>query len=261
VNVLDKILDSKREKLNELKKYRSFADIRNEAEAVNRPVISFSESLKNSDTGIIAEFKRRSPSKGAINETASVENVVAGYAAAGAAAVSVLTDGEYFGGSTADLVNARKVSTVPLLRKDFIIDGYQICEAKIAGADFILLIAAAMDSVSQCKDLADFARLLGLEILLEIHGESELDFISAGVNAVGVNNRNLKTFVTDTAISVNLAAKIPENCIKVSESGISNPETVKQLKNIGYCGFLMGENFMKESDPAKAFACFVNKLK
>ena len=262
MNILKKILATKREEIDAGNSRRSFEELLAEARAVERPVVSFSAALAASETGIIAEFKRRSPSKGFFDANADANVVFGGYAAGGAAAVSVLTDGEYFGGSLADLVAARRATAnVPLLRKDFIIDPRQICEARIAGADFVLLIAAAMDGKGQCEDLAGFARSLGLETLLEIHGESELDFVGEAIDAVGVNNRDLTTFVTDVAVSERICPLVPSGFAKISESGISSPDTVKSLRKLGFDGFLMGENFMRTGDPAQAFADFANALR
>jgi indole-3-glycerol phosphate synthase len=260
MDILEKILSTKREEVAASQRQRSFTDIYSEAREVSREALPFSESLRRSATPIIAEFKRRSPSKGFINREADVSTVVSGYAVHGAAAISVLTDRGYFAGSLADLTAARQVSSVPLLRKDFIISPYQLCEARIAGADVVLLIASALTR-EQCSELAHFARSLHLEALLEVHGEAELGHINPHVNAVGVNNRNLSTFATDTATSLRLAPLIPGSCVKVSESGISDTETVKALQKAGFGGFLMGENFMKTANPAQALAAFVRALK
>jgi indole-3-glycerol phosphate synthase len=259
MNILDKILDTKRIEINTNTKIRVFEDIFEEAKSITRTVPSFSKSLQNSDNHIIAEFKRRSPSKGFFNADADAETIVGGYSATGAAAISVLTDRDYFGGSLNDLVAARKHSAVPLLRKDFIIDPYQICEARIAGADVILLIAAAM-TVEKCEELAKFARSLNLEVLLEIHNEQELKYLNPFVNVVGVNNRDLTTFITDVSVSYRLASMIPDEFLKISESGISSPSTVRSLLDAGFHGFLMGENFMKTQNPVKALEDFFREL-
>jgi indole-3-glycerol phosphate synthase len=256
MNILDKILVTKRTEVDRSNKIRVFEDLCEEAMSITRPVISFVKALQNSDNHIIAEFKRRSPSKGFFNASADVKTIVGGYSSTGAAAISVLTDHDYFGGSLDDLSDARKVSIAPLLRKDFIIDPYQICEARIAGADVILLIAAAITS-NRCAELAEFARSLDLEVLLEIHNEQELAHINPFIDAVGVNNRDLTTFVTDVSVSYRLAPMIPESFLKISESGISSPATVKGLYDAGFRGFLMGENFMKEPDPDKALKNFI----
>jgi indole-3-glycerol phosphate synthase len=255
MNILDKILATKRVELDRNSKIRVFEDIFEEAKSVTRPALSFVGALQDSSSHIIAEFKRRSPSRGFFND-AEVETIVGGYSAVGAAAISVLTDNDYFGGSLDDLSAARKVSAVPLLRKDFIIDPYQICEARIAGADVILLIAAAM-TVDRCAELAEFARSLNLQVLLEIHNGQELNYINPFVNAVGVNNRDLTTFVTDVSVSYRLAPMIPDNFLKISESGISSISTLKSLQNAGFQGFLMGENFMKNPHPVEALRKFL----
>ena len=259
MTILDQIITAKRQEVALAKARKPFDKIWLEAQAVDLPALSFSEALLTSDTGIIAEFKRRSPSKGFIHKGADVAAVVAGYSAGGAAAISVLTDREYFGGSLGDLRTARQVAGIPLLRKDFIIDPYQICEARIAGADVVLLIAAAL-TPDLTSELARFARSLGLEVLLEIHQGAELGHINEYIDVVGVNNRNLATFDTDIAVSEQLATLIPDGLIKISESGISAPETVGKLRKQGFRGFLMGENFMKTTDPALALAGFLKEL-
>lgn len=224
-----------------------------------RPVLSLRDSLLNPhSTGIIAEFKRRSPSKGIINDKAGVADVTRGYAAGGAACLSVLTDERFFGGSDADLVTAR-VNDIPILRKEFIVDEYQIVEARAMGADVILLIAACL-TPPEVKRLAGFARGLGLEVLLEIHGEDELDHIADETAIVGVNNRDLKTFTVDIDRSIRLSRRIPAGKVLVAESGISNAETIVHMKGAGFRGFLIGENFMKTADPAAAFRKFVSEL-
>ena len=260
MNILDKILSAKRLEIDRNSRIRAFGEIFEEAKSVTRPAPSFVDALQNSDNHIIAEFKRRSPSKGFFDAGADVETVVGGYSSAGAAAISVLTDRDYFGGSLDDLSAARKVSAVPLLRKDFIIDPYQICEARIAGADLVLLIAAAM-TADRCAELAGFARSLGLEVLLEIHNEQELTHLNPSVDVVGVNNRDLTTFVTEVAVSHRLSPLIPAGFLKISESGISSPSTVKELYAAGFRGFLMGENFMKEPNPSEALKRFIEEMK
>ncbi|MDR2424646.1 MAG: indole-3-glycerol phosphate synthase TrpC [Prevotellaceae bacterium] len=260
MNILEKIIATKRREISILNQNRSYADILSEAQSVERVKLSFSDALIKSDTKIIAEFKRRSPSKGFFCADANVAEIVGGYSSLGAAAISVLTDSEYFSGAIDDMVEARKVSAVPLLFKDFIIDPVQICAARIAGADVVLLIAAAMSNPAQCEQLARFARLLNLEVLLEIHNEKELNYLNSYVNVVGVNNRDLTTFVTDVSISLKLGALIPNSFVKISESGISSPNTVKQLRQAGFQGFLMGENFMKNPRPTESFKQFLSAL-
>lgn len=239
---------------------KPFEAILGEAQAVNRPVFSFKDALARSKSGIIAEFKRRSPSKGFIHEGAKVADIVPGYAKAGAAACSVLTDITYFGGSADDLKEARRLVNIPLLRKDFMIDEYQICEARIWGVDVILLIAAAL-TPTEVERLGTFAHTLGLEVLLEIHDACELAHICPAVDVIGINNRNLATFVTDVQTSFELGRQIPGDYLRISESGISSPDTVRRLGEAGFRGFLMGENFMKEADPAEALHCFIEELK
>lgn len=217
---------------------------------------SISDPLKN---GIIAEYKRASPSKGIINDHASVESVVRGYQEAGVSAASVLTDGPFFKGSLGDLVAARAVLQVPLLRKEFIIDEYQVVESKAYGADIILLIAAVLDP-RRIKALSESAKSLGLNVLLEVHNRLELDrSMMDGIDAIGVNNRNLNDFTVSLDHSLELVDLIPDRFIKVSESGISNPTTIRHLRNVGFEGFLIGENFMKTANPANAIKEFVEK--
>lgn len=217
--------------------------------------------LDQNKTGIIAEFKRASPSKGLINGNSGVAETVAGYQAAGASAVSVLTDNDFFQGGLADLTAAREALTIPLLRKEFIIDRYQIAEAKAYGADIILLIAACL-TAEEIVDLSSYAKSLGLNVLLEVHDAEELDkSLVDGVDAIGVNNRNLKDFTVSIAQSVALVKQIPDRYMKVTESGISDPATVKQLRSEGFQGFLIGENFMKTEDPASTMAAFVKAIR
>jgi indole-3-glycerol phosphate synthase len=222
---------------------------------------SLSRSLvRSGSSGIIAEFKRRSPSKGVINDRVRPEIVTKGYADAGASGLSVLTDGKYFGGSTTDFTAARKANPfTPLLRKDFIIDAYQVYESGMLNADVILLIAAVLDKTEILRFTA-IAHELGMEVLLELHDESELDKIGKETDLVGINNRNLKDFKVDTDRSLRLLDRIPANTVKISESGISDPETVDFLRTRGFQGFLMGENFMKSENPASACADFIAKL-
>jgi indole-3-glycerol phosphate synthase len=215
--------------------------------------------LDETKTGIIAEFKRRSPSKGIINNDADVVEITSAYADNGASALSILTDEDFFGGCADDLVKAR-INQIPILRKDFIIDEYQIVEAKSIGADAILLIAACL-SPRQVGRLAKFAKNLGMEVLLELHEQRELDHICDETDMIGINNRNLKTFEVDIDRSLQMAEKIPADRIKVSESGISSVEKIILFRKNGFYGFLIGEHFMKEKNPAMAFASFVNKLK
>ena len=259
MTILDKIIAEKYKEVDAQKRLVSVAQLE-KREAFSRPSLSLKASLTRSgSTGIIAEFKRKSPSKGIINDEVRVEDVTFGYANAGAAGLSVLTDRQFFGGSIIDLVAARSVNQIPVLRKDFMVDEYQIIEAKAMGADVILLIAASLD-VPLIKKLATCAKSLGLEILFEIHAEEELEKIIDEVDMVGVNNRNLHDFKVDIEHSLRLAAQLPSQFVKVSESGIDNPETIKYLRNNGFRGFLIGENFMKQMDPGAACKDFIKEL-
>lgn len=224
-----------------------------------RPVNSLRQALlAEGSTGIIAEFKRRSPSKGTINDLAAIREVTRGYVAAGAAGLSVLTDERFFGGTEADFHEARTGNTAaPLLRKEFIIDEYQLLEAKAWGADVVLLIAACLPP-AELAELARLARSLGLEVLLEVHSREELDrCFGPDITLVGVNNRNLKTFGVSLDTSLQLAEHIPAQAVKISESGLSDPAALTTLRAAGYQGFLIGENFMKTPDPAAALRSFL----
>lgn len=257
-NILDKIIANKRLEVEKQKNITSLAEL--EKQIANVPkTLSFREALKNSKTGIIAEFKRRSPSRDWIFKDARVEDIIPLYSQNGASAISVLTDMDFFGGELADLELAHSLTKTPLLRKDFVIDEYQLYQAKASGASAILLIASAL-TVTETKQLAQKAKELNLDVLLEIHNEQESGHINDKVDVVGVNNRNLGTFVTDIQISFDLADKIPDEFVKISESGISQPQTVIDLRQAGYRGFLMGENFMKTGDPGKALDDFIKQL-
>lgn len=261
MNILDQIIADKRVEVEQRKSLYPVKLLEQSVYFEGRPV-SLKKYLRRDDkSGIIAEFKRKSPSKGAINPGASVEKVTIGYMQAGASGLSVLTDQKYFGGKSEDLTSARSFNFCPILRKDFIIDEYQIIEAKSLGADVILLIAACL-TPKQIASLADFARAFGLEVLLEVHDEEELNrSLHPAVTLLGVNNRNLKTFVTDVNVSRELAAKIPDDFVKVSESGINDPHTVVDLMAHGYEGFLIGEYFMQKGSPEKACSDFVRQLR
>ena len=216
--------------------------------------------LRKDKAGIIAEIKRKSPSKGTINAHAAIERTSIGYMQAGASALSILTDTKYFGGKNEDLSAARKFNFCPILRKDFTIDEYQVVEAKSIGADVILLIAAALDP-KEIKSLAELAKSLGLETLLEVHNREELDrSVNQYIDLVGVNNRNLKTFEVSIQNSLNLVDAISDDFVKVSESGIDHPETLLELKNAGFQGFLIGGKFMQSGRPDKACARFIEAL-
>ncbi len=225
------------------------------------PAVGFRESILHPErTGIIAEFKRQSPSKGVINASVRVEEVTTAYARYGASALSVLTDFNFFGGSLDDLQKARAANTIPILRKEFMVDAYQVHEAKAMGADAILLIAACLEK-EEAMELAKTAKDLGLQVLMELHADEELDILNDYLDVVGVNNRNLKTFEVDLQHSVELAKKIPDRFVKISESGISSVENIQFLRKHGFRGFLIGENFMKTADPGEAFSHFVDELK
>lgn len=259
MNILEEIVLYKKSEVRSRKSEVSIADLER-TELFGRKTFSLRQSLLDeSKTGIIAEFKRRSPSKGVINADADVVAVTNAYTAHGASGLSVLTDKKFFGGSDEDLIRAR-LNQIPLLRKDFIIDEYQITESKSIGADVILLIAACL-TPAEVKRLAKFAKNTGLEVLLELHAEEELEHICDETDLIGINNRDLKTFKVDIDRSLRMAEKIPAEKIKVAESGISSPENILLFKQNGFHGFLIGENFMKEPDPTIAFADFVHQLK
>jgi indole-3-glycerol phosphate synthase len=260
MNILDQIIAHKQTEIAERKEMVPVKQLERST-LFSLPAISMKKFICAPDkTGIIAEFKRKSPSKGMINQSASLKDTTVGYVRAGASALSVLTDNRFFGGSNDDLLNARGFNSCPILRKDFTIDEYQILEAKSIGADAILLIAAVLDP-TESKRMTDLAHSLGLEVLMEVHDEDELlNNLDVGADLIGVNNRNLKTFQVSVEVSEKLAPLIPEAIVKVSESGISSPETIIRLKRFGYKGFLVGESFMKEKQPAVAAMDFMAHL-
>ena len=260
MNILDQIVEHKRREVDDRMKSVPIKRLE-QADFFSRSTTSLTASIRDSaKSGIIAEFKRRSPSKGVINGEALPEVVTKAYVEAGASALSVLTDQKFFGGSNGDLVLARQTNKCPILRKDFTIDEYQVVEAKSIGADAILLIAAVLNPADS-KRLARLAHSLGLEVLLEVHDEHELRAnLSVGADLIGVNNRNLKDFTVSTDISKRLASSIPESIVKVSESGISSPDVIIDLMTYGYEGFLIGENFMRQPDPGRAASEFVNTV-
>ncbi len=223
--------------------------------------VSLKKYIQRKDKfGVIAEIKRKSPSKGIINKHVSIERTSIGYMQAGASGLSILTDQKYFGGSIEDLKVARSFNYCPILRKDFMVDEYQVIEAKSIGADVILLIAAVL-SKSEIEKLAGLARSFGMEVLLEVHNEEELNqALTDKVDLVGVNNRNLKTFETDIKTSIKLVGKIPTDFVKVTESGLHSADAVNELKEVGYEGFLIGENFMKNGRPEKAAKEFISRI-
>jgi indole-3-glycerol phosphate synthase len=259
MNILDKIIFDKQREVVLKKSIIPVSQLESSV-FFGRETISLSQKLRTSSTGIIAEHKRRSPSKSVINHSFTVEEVVKGYENAGACGISVLTDGKYFGGSLDDLLLARASVNIPLLRKEFIVDEYQILEAKAFGADLILLIAAVLTR-EEIKSLSEFAKKLGLEVLLEVHNQEELEkSIMPSLDMIGVNNRNLKTFEVSLDFSKQLASQIPDDFVKVSESGISSIEAISELKPYGYNGFLIGENFMKTDNVGQAAKDFIDKL-
>jgi indole-3-glycerol phosphate synthase len=258
MNILETIIAKKKLEVAQRKSETGIRELESLPFFKNK-TLSFKEFLLKKDkTGIIAEFKRRSPSKGIINDTSSVTEVTADYAKYGASAISVLTDEEFFGGSLKDLLEAT-VNEVPLLRKDFIIDEYQLLESKGYGAEIILLIAACL-SKEEVKSLASSAKNIGLNVLLEIHNEEELEHICDETDVVGINNRNLKDFAVDINHSIELGNKIPDDKIKIAESGINDVKTIQLLKRHGFNGFLMGEKFMREKNPGLAFHNFIKEL-
>lgn len=260
MNILDKIVADKRKEVA-LKKNIIPASQLEKSVLFKRDGNSLAEALRSSGTGIIAEHKRRSPSKATINQNTNVGQVAKGYEKAGVCGTSVLTDIKYFGGSIEDLLLARASVDMPLLRKEFIIDEYQIVEAKSYGADVILLIAAVLTS-KEIKNLSELAKSLQLDVLLEVHNEEELaKSIMPSLDMLGVNNRNLKTFEVSLETSKKLSVLIPDDFVKVSESGISSIEAIKNLKQYGYKGFLIGENFMKTKNPGISATEFIQKLK
>lgn len=261
LTILDKIVIRKREEIAAAKANVSVKQLES-APLFSRATYSFKDFLLDpTRTGIIAEFKRRSPSKGIINNEVTVEEVTTGYAAAGASALSVLTDTDFFMGTQTDLAKARAVNQVPILRKDFMIDEYQVLEAKAWGADIILLIAAIL-TPQEIDTLASLAKSLGLNVLLEVHNMEELQrSINPNLDAIGVNNRNLADFTVSVDTSFQLADHIPSDFMKISESAISNTKVISELKQAGFNGFLIGENFMKQENPGEAMKEFVKGLR
>ena len=260
MNILDKIVADKRKEVGLRKQLIPIKRLE-QSVLFERETVSLAHNLMQSTTGIIAEHKRRSPSKSIINNSLNVYDVALGYEKAGACGMSVLTDGKYFGGSLDDLLTARASCNLPLLRKEFIIDAYQIIEAKAYGADVILLIAAML-SKAEIKQFSELAKRLNLDVLLEVHNETELHkSLIPSIDMIGVNNRNLKTFEVSLENSKILSALIPNEFVKVSESGISSIEAIKELQTYGYQGFLIGENFMKTDNPGESATQFIKTLK
>ena len=260
--ILDTIVAAKKKEIEVLKNKSSIDRFEKEGFFWNFTNRSLKKNLlSETGTGIIAEFKRKSPSKGwFVNEEMEVERVVVPYNNYGAAAISVLTDKVFFGGDLDDLIQTKVITDVPVLRKDFMIDLWQIAEAKAFGADVILLIAACL-TAKEVKTMAAYANSIELEVLLELHEEAELDHICEEITLVGINNRNLKTFEVDIDRSLRMAQKIPGDKIKIAESGISSVKNIRLFRENGFKGFLIGENFMKEPDPGEAFRKFIEELK
>ena len=260
MNTLDQIIAHKHKEVEERKSLFPVKLLEQSIFFPSQPVSLKKYLLREDKSGIIAEIKRKSPSKGMINPYVSVERTSIGYMQAGASALSVLTDKNFFGGSNEDLTTARKFNFCPILRKDFIVDEYQIIEAKSIGADVVLLIAAVLDQ-NIIKKFTQQAHSLGLEVLLEVHSEEEvMSNLNSGADLMGVNNRNLKTFEVSIETSKRLSSIIPDQFIKISESGIDSAEQIHELKSFGFKGFLMGEKFMKHSRPEKACKEFIDNL-
>ena len=259
MTILDKIVAHKRVELAEYK--RSLPEVVLKASAhYGRSCLSLASRLRSSETGIIAEFKRRSPSKGFINEGADVRRVAAGYEAYGAAGISVLADRQFFAGGPTFVQQARKAVTgTPILFKEFIVDAYQLQLAKASGADAVLLIASLLDAAAS-RELTAQAHDLGLEVLYELYEPEELERIPAEADLVGVNNRNLRTFEVDVDRALGMLQAVSDKHVKVAESGLSKPETLLRLRKEGVRGFLMGECFMQHADPAKALGKFILEL-
>ena len=260
MTILEKIINSKIEEVEVLKNLYSVKDFEKRS-LFQRKTESLKIRLELSHHGIIAEHKRKSPSKSVINNDIKLEEVILGYDTANVSGISVLTDKKYFGGNTNDLLKARELTKIPIIRKEFIIDEFQILEAKACGADVILLIAACLDE-KQIKNLSEFAKSLNLEVLIEIHNNQELEkCLLNSIDIIGVNNRNLKTFEVDIENSINLSEIIPENFVKISESGISSAKEISILRKHGFKGFLIGETFMRKKDPGKEVLKMINEIR
>jgi len=260
MTILEKIINSKIEEVKVLKNLYSIKDFEKRS-LFQRKTESLKTRLELSNYGIIAEHKRKSPSRSIINNNIKLEEVILGYDTANVSGISVLTDKKYFGGNTNDLLKARELTKIPIIRKEFIIDEFQILEAKACGADVILLIAACLDE-KQIKNLSEFAKSLNLEVLIEIHNNQELEkCLLNSIDIIGVNNRNLKTFEVDIENSINLSEIIPENFVKISESGISSAKEISILRKHGFKGFLIGETFMRKKDPGKEVLKMINEIR
>ena len=260
-DILDEIVAHKQKEIEKFKEELPLVFLESRVEILHRSeVVSMKLALTNATTGVIAEVKRKSPSKGWIARDVSPEKIAYSYQKNGATALSILTDSEYFGGSNAHIRMARQEKVyIPILYKNFIIDEYQLYQAKVCGASAVLLIAACL-SKEKCRDLINKAHELNLEVLLEMHTEEETEYAELEPDMCGINNRNLGTFITDVNNSLNLIERLPADGVKVSESGISDVNTIRQLKAVGYQGFLIGETFMKEPDPGLALNQFISQL-
>ena len=261
MTILDKIIAHKKKEVAQLRQEVLIEKLIKSPNFKRTPISLKKALLSKNSNGIIAEFKRQSPSKGIINDIAEIVDVTQGYLEANVTAQSILTDSEFFGGNIMDVIKARSVNeSIPILRKDFIVDGFQIVEAKAIGADAILLIAACLTK-EELRNYGKLAEDLGLDVLYEVHTLKELDKIELDHKIIGINNRNLKTFEVDLQHSIELANQIPDSCIKVSESGISDPRIIIGLKEFGFKGFLIGENFMKAADPGIACQQFIAQIR
>lgn len=259
-DILQKIISAKRIEVTKRRQHIDVEMLKDRA-LYRRKTRSLKEALTASEQyGIIAEFKRKSPSQSDINRGADPAQVSAGYAAAGATAMSVLTDQDFFGAEPKDIGTVRETVNLPIIRKDFMIDPYQLHEAKAMGADAILLIAACLDAKT-LDELATGAKNLGLDVLCEVHDESELSRVSPAVDIVGVNNRNLKTFEVSISQSLRIGEKIPAGMLKISESGIEDAQSIVALKQEGFRGFLIGTYFMRQPDPGVALANFLREVR
>ena len=261
IDILNEIIAHKQQEVELAKAAVAPQVLYKQVEAIlDFSVASMKSALTASDSGIIAEFKRKSPSKGWIKEEGQPDIIPLSYQQNGAAALSILTDEKYFGGCDDFISTARRSGVnIPVLYKNFVIDEYQLFQARLCGASAVLLIAADL-TLTECRSLLHTAHELGLEVLLEMHSREELAYVELEPDMCGINNRNLGSFVTDVENSFRLAELLPQNVVKVSESGISNPNTVKALREVGFRGFLIGENFMKTADPGSALREFIEKL-
>ncbi|MFA6831160.1 MAG: indole-3-glycerol phosphate synthase TrpC [Bacteroidaceae bacterium] len=258
-DILTEIIANKRFEVDRQKTIYSLRELEDMMQDHMPQIRSMKQSIAASSSGIIAEFKRRSPSKGWIHRDANPVDIIPYYALNGASALSILTDEVFFGGTLSDIRNVRQEVNIPILRKEFIIDEYQVYQSRAIEADAILLIAAAL-SMKKCDELIQLAHQLGLEVLLELHDESEIPYASLGADMIGINNRNLGSFHTDSEHSFDIVKKLPQESFLISESGLKDAETIVRLREVGYKGFLMGEAFMKESNPPLALKQLIQEI-